>query len=146
MKKNILVTGSHRSGTTWIANVISKAKKTRYIAEPFNIKKRKNSPFNFWFEYLIDSPVEHQENVSNYIESFYKILHFNNFKRLTKKRSLKGIYYYLLDLKRRSTARTVIKDPIAIMSAEWMYENFDLDIIVLIRHPAAFVSSLKVKD
>jgi hypothetical protein len=32
------------------------------------------------------------------------------------------------------------------MSAEWFYQNYDLDIVVIIRHPAAFIASLKVKD
>jgi hypothetical protein len=38
-----------------------------------------------------------------------------------------------------------MKDPIAIMSAEWLAANFDLKVIVSIRHPAAFASSLKIK-
>jgi len=29
------------------------------------------------------------------------------------------------------------------MSAEWLYKTFNMDVIVLIRHPASFVSSLK---
>jgi len=36
-----------------------------------------------------------------------------------------------------------MKDPIAIFSAEWLASTFNMDVIVLIRHPAAFVSSLK---
>ena len=39
--------------------------------------------------------------------------------------------------------RPLLKDPIAIMSAEWLYKTFDMDVIVLIRHPASFISSLK---
>lgn len=35
-----------------------------------------------------------------------------------------------------------MKDPIALMSAQWLAGAFDADVIVLIRHPAAFVSSL----
>jgi hypothetical protein len=42
--------------------------------------------------------------------------------------------------------RSLYKDPIAIMSAEWFYSTFNSDVIVLIRHPAAFVASLKVID
>lgn len=42
--------------------------------------------------------------------------------------------------------RPIIKDPIAIFSAEWLDKNFDLAVIVMIRHPCAFASSLKRLD
>jgi len=95
---------------------------------------------------LIDSSSKHQEKSKYYIDSFYKILHINNLNRLFKIRSLKGLYNYLADIKGRITDRTIIKDPIAIMSTEWIYMNYNIDIVVLIRHPAAFVASLKVKN
>ncbi|WP_296623718.1 sulfotransferase domain-containing protein [Marivirga sp.] len=149
MNKNILVTGSHRSGSTWTGNVIAKAQNVRYIHEPFNIgihRKNHKSPFNYWFECLIDSATKNQKKASYYIDSFYKVFHRNNLKRLLTLRSLKGLYHYFADMKRRITDRTIIKDPIAIMSTEWIYMNYNIDIVVLIRHPAAFIASLKVKD
>jgi hypothetical protein len=39
--------------------------------------------------------------------------------------------------------RPLLKDPIALFSAGWLADNFPLDVVVLIRHPAAFASSLK---
>jgi hypothetical protein len=39
--------------------------------------------------------------------------------------------------------RPIMKDPIAAMSAEWLAETFQMDVICLLRHPAAFVASLK---
>lgn len=149
MGKNILVTGSHRSGSTWTGNVIAKAPKVRYIHEPFNIGINRinyKSPFTYWFEFLIDSSTKHQRESKTYIESFYKVFHINNLKKLFKVRSLKGLYNYSADIKGRITDRTIIKDPIAIMSAEWIYMNYNIDVVVLIRHPAAFVASLKVND
>ena len=147
MKKNILVTGSHRSGTTWTGNVIAKAPKVRYVHEPFNISiKRDNSPFNYWFEFLIDSSIQHQKDSKAYIESFYNVFNKESFNKLLNTRTSKALYYYLSDLKSRKVNRTIIKDPIAIMSTEWIYMNYDIDIVVLIRHPAAFIASLKVKD
>lgn len=35
-----------------------------------------------------------------------------------------------------------MKDPIAVFSAEWLAETFDMDVVVLVRHPAAFAASL----
>ena len=39
--------------------------------------------------------------------------------------------------------RPLVKDPIAIFSAEWLAKRFNMNVIVLIRHPAAFAGSLK---
>jgi len=39
----------------------------------------------------------------------------------------------------------LLKDPLALLSAEWLGEQFDLDVLVMIRHPAAFAGSLKEK-
>ena len=36
-----------------------------------------------------------------------------------------------------------MKDPIALLSAEWLADSFGMDVVVLIRHPAAFAASLK---
>jgi hypothetical protein len=44
---------------------------------------------------------------------------------------------------RLSDARPLVKDPIALLSAEWLAESFGMDVVVLIRHPAAFAASLK---
>jgi hypothetical protein len=44
---------------------------------------------------------------------------------------------------RRRDCRPLLKDPIAFFSAEWITATFDVDVVVLIRHPAAFASSLK---
>lgn len=149
MKKNILVTGAHRSGTTWTGKIISKAKGTHYVFEPFNIGiKRKYSPLTYWFEFIDDdTSIEHQKKVANYINSFCTVFHINTIKGLMEVNSLKNLYYYLKDIMNcLFSERTILKDPIAIMSAEWIYKNYNIDIIVLIRHPAAFVASLKVKN
>src|SRR4029079_14970877 len=44
---------------------------------------------------------------------------------------------------RRNGRRPLMKDPIALLSAEWLAATFDMDVVVLIRHPAAFAASLK---
>jgi hypothetical protein len=39
--------------------------------------------------------------------------------------------------------RPLLKDPMALMSAEWLASRYQTHTIVLVRHPAAFASSLK---
>lgn len=43
-------------------------------------------------------------------------------------------------------SRPLIKDPIAFFSAEWMAARFGIDVLVMIRHPAAFCASLIARD
>lgn len=38
---------------------------------------------------------------------------------------------------------TLLKDPIAVFSAEWLAERFDLHVVVMVRGPLAFASSIK---
>jgi hypothetical protein len=44
---------------------------------------------------------------------------------------------------RAQGARPLLKDPIAVFSAEWLSDTFAMDVLVLIRHPAAFANSVK---
>lgn len=44
---------------------------------------------------------------------------------------------------RRKNKRLLLKDPLALFSAEWLAERFDMQVVVLVRHPASFVSSIK---
>lgn len=42
-------------------------------------------------------------------------------------------------------SRPMMKDPIAIFSAGWLADRFGMDVVMLLRHPAAFVLSIKEK-
>jgi hypothetical protein len=39
-----------------------------------------------------------------------------------------------------------VKDPIALMSSEWLAQRFGMNVVVMIRHPAGFTGSLKRLD
>lgn len=39
--------------------------------------------------------------------------------------------------------RLLIKDPLAYFSSKWFAKSYDMDVLILIRHPAAFAASLK---
>ena len=43
----------------------------------------------------------------------------------------------------RSPSHFLLKDPIACMSSEYLHREFEMDVVIIIRHPAAFVSSLQ---
>lgn len=150
-KKHILVTGSHRSGSTWVERIINNAHGVFYVQEPFNIThKEKNStfPFKYWYEYISDDfPRKTQETVHAYLRSY---IDFSIRARITE---LKYIYsrktlYKIVGRQfiRRNNKRILFKDPIAFMSAPWLAKQLPAQVVVLIRHPAAFVASLKKKS
>jgi len=149
-RKPILVTGSHRSGSTWVGKMIALSPSVGYIKEPFNLEHRPgicSAKFDHWFTYIT------QENESQFYGSIDKTIRFSyNFQEEVKAiNSWKDILRLLRDYSnfyqyRISHARPLLKDPIAVFSAEWLAEKFDMDVVVLIRHPAAFVSSFKKKN
>lgn len=146
----ILVTGSHRSGTTWVGNCIAASKAVKYIQEPFNIEHNPlgyKNPFRRWFQHVnelnekefaaeLDKLILGKPEVSDYISKH------NSFKS-----NMKALLSYLSAKKNRyDTKRPLLKDPIAFFSAEWIHSRYNSQNVVVIRHPAAFISSLKLKN
>jgi len=131
--KPILITGSHRSGSTWLASMLALTENTLVAHEPFNIQ-----PWAYaldglatrWFTY---APALPQDAA---LKAFDKVV-----KRRTRKIFLKNQTAYWVPPLRRG--RLIVKDPIASLSSDWLASNFDLDVVVLVRHPAAFAASLK---
>lgn len=146
--KPILVTGSHRSGSTWIGKVIASAPNTLYVHEPFNIGiKRNNSSLQYWNECITDkTDYKKQKEVLQYLKYFYALPSeylIEEIKKIKSYALAKDCYWIC---KQRIINRTVLKDPIAIFSTEWIYQKTNCDVIVSIRHPAAFIASLMVKN
>lgn len=146
----ILVTGAHRSGTTWVGRIITACPTIVYIHEPFNIRHDIGicgARFDYWFTYVSE------QNEQDFYRHIKKTINFRynlagKLKTIRTPRDLHNtIKEYIRLLKYRfSYVRPLLKDPIAIFSAEWLASRFDADVAVLIRHPAAFAGSLKVKN
>lgn len=143
-KKPILITGSHRSGTTWVGKMISMSSQVFYIQEPFNPNNSLGLKLDNWFQH-IDT-----ENENLYQQQIIDLLNLNYdlIKKLKTTRNFKdfrvhtGQYRNCLINKALQT-RPLLKDPIAFFSAEWLAKRFKMKVIVMIRHPAAFVGSIK---
>ncbi len=146
-RKPILVTGSHRSGTTWVGKMLAATPSVGYIHEPFNLTHRPgicSASFPYWFMYI------NKENESPYLLPLKKTLefYFDVGAELPAIRSLRHVGRMLKNNKNFAVYRfrraiPLMKDPIALFSSEWLSHTFDMHVIVLIRHPAAFASSLK---
>lgn len=146
-ERPILVTGSHRSGTTWVGTVIGKSNRVCYIREPFN-KFYGPGVCNIRFDYYF--PYVTEENEDAYIQPISQALDFKyhlweeiqNIR--TKDQVMKCLHDFLnFHVAKIRKKRPLFKDPIAFFSADWLARRFNFQVIVLIRHPAAFVSSVK---
>ncbi|MGF1530954.1 MAG: sulfotransferase [Puniceicoccaceae bacterium] len=117
-KGPILVTGSHRSGTTWMGSILAESSEVSFVHEPFNPTVSVDGvgcPWDLWFQGADQSS-----------------------KKLIN-RHLNGV------LERRRGFRVLLKDPIAVFAARYLHRRFSAKVVAMIRHPAAFVGSLKLK-
>jgi hypothetical protein len=143
----ILVTGSHRSGSTWVGKMLSLSPSVGYIREPFGPHHRPGQlAVNFWFWF----PYISSENETAYVGPVSDMLAFRyrTHEEIRCLRTPLDTARFLRDRCRfgyycRRGSRPLLKDPLALFSAEWLTSRFGVQPVVLIRHPAAFVSSLK---
>jgi hypothetical protein len=143
----ILVTGAHRSGTTWIGRMLALAPGVAYVHEPFSPKTPKGlspAPFRRYFTVVT------RANEARYRPGLEETLalRYDLGAQLRSVRGWRDVAriprdYRRLRTARRSGRRPLMKDPIALLSAEWLAETFGMEPVVLIRHPAAFAASLK---
>jgi len=144
-----LLTGSHRSGTTWAANMLAVSPDLAFIMEPFNdANKRRgifNARFGRFFPYVTD------ENEHLYLAAAEKTIGFRydlaaGIKAADSVRQyarvVRDIFQTILN--RMQGKRPFVKDPNALFLVEWLVRRFDMDVVILIRHPAAFISSLRI--
>ena len=143
----ILVTGAHRTGTTWVGRMLAADPDTAYISEPLNVLHRPGvmrMPVQYWYKYLTE------ENGDAYLPALRETLAFryhlpaellslrspHDFLRMCRDVSIftRGWLFHL---------RPLLKDPFAVFSLPWFAEHLGCSIVVTVRHPAGFASSLK---
>ena len=150
-KRPILVTGSHRSGSTWVGRMISESPEIVYVHEPFNpfyyspgiYHKKFDRPFTY---ITSENEKSYYRPIKRTINLQYNILSAINSQQQTLpviKKEMENYQHY--SQARQENKRVLIKDPIAFFSADWLSSRFNMQTIVLIRHPAAFIASLKIK-
>lgn len=148
----ILITGHHRSGSTWVGHVLSQSPTIIEVPEVFNLHGGLlRGLWDHWYQYL-----EPDENLPSAAREIEKLLAFQYdfrhvlggshglqwllFATVTRLRT----FWRFRRLRQEGAPllRPLIKDPIALLAAEWLAAQFDMEVVILIRHPAAFVNSL----
>ena len=145
-RRPVLVTGSHRSGSTFVGKMLAVHPGLGYIREPFGLHHRPGVlpvRFPYWFPYVC---AENEAPIRDPVGAMYRF-RFRTGAALKAVRSPRDLGLVVHDRRafgaaRRRGARPLQKDPIAVFSAAWLADRFDAQVIVLIRHPAGFASSL----
>jgi hypothetical protein len=143
----ILVTGGHRTGTTWVGRMLAAGGETAYISEPLNVLHRPGvfrAPVARWYTYIC------RENEAAYLPAMRNTvqLRYGLFSELPSLRSTHDLLrmgrdWGIFTRGRLRRQRALLKDPFAVFSIPWFVERFDCQVVVTVRHPAAFASSLK---
>jgi len=144
---SILVTGAHRSGTTWVGKMLAADADTAYISEPLNVQHRPgvfHAPVKYWYQYIC------HENENEFLPAFQSLFDYD-YHLLDEIRSIRSrkdflrmgrdfmIFYYALERGQRA----LLKDPFAVFSFPWFAQKLNCKIVITVRHPAAFASSLQ---
>jgi hypothetical protein len=142
----ILVTGSHRSGTTWVGRILSRAPRARLVHEPFNltmVSEGRNFDPGVWYRYIHDGNADQfRAGVSRTLETL-PYHHDLSCGSPSLRQQLRSRLAFAIRSRRD---RVIYKDPLAFFSAPWLHSEFGMIPVVMIRHPAAFVSSVKLKN
>ena len=143
----ILVTGAHRSGTTWVGKMLIASGEAAYIREPLNLVHLPgilDNTADYWYTFI------NEKNQVRYLQAFRHVIQFQyhtyaNIKSLRTPKDLlvmvrKWSIFYLARLRNQ---RPLLKDPFAVFSAPWFNRVLNCQVVIVVRHPAAFASSLK---
>jgi Sulfotransferase domain len=143
----ILVTGAHRTGTTWVGKMLAAGGQAAYISEPLNLWHRPGvlrTPVTHWYTYICAA------NEPAYLPALRETLRFRYHlgREIRSLRSRKDILRMARDWGifargRLRAQRPLLKDPFAIFSTPWFHDRLGCQVVITVRHPAAFASSLK---
>ena len=143
----ILITGAHRSGTTWVGRLLAAAPRVSYISEPLNVLHRPGvfrAQVPFWYTYICG------DNGGAYLPSYQDLLSYRYHlgAELASLRSFRDLVRMGRDASifvrgRVGGCTPLLKDPFAVFSSVWFAETLHCRIVATVRHPAAFASGLK---
>jgi len=127
----IFVTGTHRSGTTWVARMLA-VPGMWYLHEPFNPNK------GLWNESFIYVAVNGSEQR---VDTIMEALLRGELRQVVHHPRAD---HWLMPVRLfpQPIHRILIKDPIACLMSEYLTNKFGMKTIVLFRHPAGFVHSI----
>lgn len=148
----ILVTGSHRSGTTWVGEQLARQGSLTYVLEPFNPLIQPG-----WMRHPVSVPYLH---ITEQTERLHAEVVNDLVQVLSQKYPLRSLLNRNFPenarfgvrcirdgaLGRLQNRRVLMKDPLALLSSDWIARRWNASVLVTARHPAAFTVSLLDKS
>ncbi|NJM88495.1 MAG: sulfotransferase [Hydrococcus sp. RU_2_2] len=149
----IFVTGVIRSGTTFVGKVLSLPLSVDYIHEPFNPLCGMPG-IDRWYCYM--RPGLNIEEIQHYHHLTKTIFNYNltlrswypdsdpwSRKIVKSLVGSRGPFYLRLAKTNPFHQTAIIKDPIANLLTEYLYINFRVKPVIVIKHPTSLIASLK---
>jgi len=151
-----VVCGLHRSGTTYVGEVLKRCDDILVIHEPFNLLTGHEKVSRWYPSDLNDG---NKENITSLVNDVL------NYKGSLKKRegAYKGVagcfyrliggrnhlhWFYLALLKKlRASPKNVIwKDPFCTFMTSYLSNELQMPIVIVMKHPCSFVYSVQKQD
>jgi hypothetical protein len=128
----ILVAGTHRSGTTWVGQMLT-TPGMWHVHEPFNPA---NGLFGEWFTYAAAG--QRLPEVDRIVTAVLQ-------GRIVSSVRMPWIQHPLMPMRLfpQPIHRVLIKEPIGCLLSRYLTAQFGFQTLVLFRHPAAFVASVR---
>ena len=142
---SILVTGSHRSGTTWVGKMLAQSRYVFYLQEPFNPPHTHISPALLPHQLYYIRPNGEVPPIKAAMDKVLALHEPFNYSGLRYRFNDK-FNFYKYTRRIVGLPRPLVKDPVAVFSSAWLAQTYQMDVICLVRHPAAFVLSLIKAD
>ena len=149
----VYVTGVPRSGTTFVGKVLSLPREVDYIHEPFN-PQCGFSDTNIWYRYM--RPNFDTEEMQQFHELTQGLFRYdfnlktyisvreNTIGRLVKRCfGSRGPFYLRIAKLNPFHTSALIKDPIGNLLTEYLYLQFGVKPVILIKHPLSQIASYK---
>lgn len=128
----IFVTGVPRCGSSWVGDVLSTAAGVRYNYEAFNPTRH---PYlrrhHVYLSATDDDPLTRRAADA----AFAGRVRFHQF--------LRGVRWGYWWRTIRPFDRVLVKDPTAMFLAEWVAAKYAAQVLIIMRHPCAFASSIQ---
>lgn len=156
----LLITGSPRSGTSWVHNVLSNCKQCYGVYEPLH-PRHCNPPK--WSQKpdmppgpMINDVIQQKPKWDNYLSSLLsgqldthwtRQDHLRTPQAVQKIAILERIYYFyfhhraILSAKRNAHRKLIIKLVRANLIIQWLLDNYDVRVIHIIRDPYENIAS-----
>lgn len=132
-KRPVFITGAPRCGSSWVGEVLGNCDGVRYVYEPFNCN---------WMPALCGQLAHFAYSHTSPSSLVDEVAKGAFLGRQSWKQLGRSAYRGYLKSATRHASNVVIKDPTASLMSTWISEQFNAQILFIMRHPCGFASSL----